>query len=137
MKKLILSAIALAFSASALASVETTILTCVQKDGRPGAPSYSVTHVPGQPGVPNSELWMIKKSPINPTVQPEVVTVSPDTYLNYGTSMIFTVDNGRSGYAHFYADFETGKALIDINLFLKMTTNGPIDDYTCVSGFQQ
>ena len=132
MKKLILSLAAMALTTTAFASVEQTILSCAQKDMRPGAPVYSVTHVAGQPGVPNSELWMIKKSTPNPNAQPEVVSVTPASFIQYGNATIFTVNNGKSGYAHFYSDSDSGKALIDINLFMTMTTKGPMSDYTCV-----
>ena len=92
-----------------------------------GAPTYTIV----RDNSAESEQFFIRKTPINPMVDPEEIPVSNANLLQYGETFIFTVNHGRSGYAHFYKNGDT--SLIDINLFMQndINTKVPLTNYTC------
>lgn len=129
MTKLAIALMGLLFAATSQATVARTVLTCHQKTMRPGAPVYSLQVAQGEV----ADTWLLKERTANPNARPvSIVLGGQIAFVDQADgTFIFTSNAGRSGYAHFYVSKAKKKALIDINLFMKLNTSGPVTDYVC------
>jgi hypothetical protein len=117
----------LLFSISALAETRVTpLLRC--SSNLVGAPAFSVDFV--EPTVGFSH-YRIAKTPLHPFVDPSFLDIKMQDVVLYGDTLIITVNQGRSGYAHIYST--KNLTLIDINLFQQpsINTDGPVTSYSC------
>jgi len=129
MTKLAIALMGLLFAATSQATVARTVLTCHQKTMRPGAPVYSLQVAQGEV----ADTWLLKERTANPNARPvSIVLGGQIAFVDQADgTFIFTSNAGKSGYAHFYVNKAKKKALIDINLFMKLNTSGPVTDYVC------
>lgn len=129
MTKFAIALMGLLFAANSQATVAKTVLTCTQKQMRPGAPVYSLQVAQGEV----ADTWLLKERTANPNATPKSIVLGGQISVvdTADGTFIFTSSAGRSGYAHFYVSTAKKKAIIDINLFMKFNTSGPITDYVC------
>ncbi len=112
---------------SLLAEDYTEIVKCRSK--LLGAPTYSIESK--SDATMSERTLRLKKTPLNPTASPAYLETTRNAIIRYGKTFIFTVDEGRSGYAMLYFNDQT--SVIDINLFQHhdLNTTKPLTNYHC------
>lgn len=115
----------LAFSSAASAETYSRLLTCASN--APGASLFVVES--------NTEgtVQYLSKYPEMPGSEATIrIPLSGVQVWGYGDTYIISENFGRSGYAHLYANLQSGVTVIDINMFMNSaSTSGPLTNYTC------